>query len=95
MNKTDFAKISLELGARYPYDAPDDWWSNGQSATLPATDKAHEAARGILHDLQDRKGIKTAFLNIDEETRKEIIDSLAEIIRQAYQSNDIKNVAKS
>lgn len=83
MNDAELAKITLELGNEFPYDAPDKWRSDS-GAPLPAVDQAHAAARGILHDLQDRKGIKNGFAGIDQDTRKEIVDSLAEIIRQAY-----------
>lgn len=78
----DLAKHSLERGAEYPYDAPDAWWDSGKD-TPPAKDWAHAAARGILHDLCDRRGIKRGFEGIDEETRVEIVESLSAIIRAA------------
>ena len=84
MNESGIAKIALKLGNKYPYDAPDSWWVRECRTPYPAVDTAHEAARGILHDLQDRRGIKSGFDNIDEETRKNIVESIAEIIRQAY-----------
>ncbi len=77
------AKHSLRMGARFPYDAPDAWWNSRGDNPPPAIDKAHAAARGILEDLCDRRGIKRGFEGIDEETRIEIVASLAEIIRAA------------
>lgn len=47
----------------------------------PPTDWAHAAARGVLADLLDRKGIKHGFTDVEEDTRVEIVQSLAEIIR--------------
>lgn len=73
----------LEQGARYPYDATDNWWKDAGVAAPPAADWAHHAARGIMADLTDRRGIKYSFDNIDEDVRIEIVTSLAEIIRIA------------
>ena len=80
------AKISLTHADNYPYDAPDEWWaSEGKTIALPppAIDWAHRAARGIIADLKGRHTIKHGLENIDEETRAEIVRSLAEIIRLA------------
>ena len=79
----DKAKEALEQGAKYPFEANDKWWSGGGGSPPPAKDWAHAAARGILVDLQDRRGIKYSFVGIDEECRVEIVESLAEIIRRA------------
>ncbi len=76
------AKISLEHGAKYPYDATDKWWES-EGVLLPPDDWAHNAARGVLTDLQDRRNIKQGFENVDEDMRKEIVLSLAGIIRDA------------
>lgn len=75
----DGAKINLEHGAKYPYDAPDDWTS--EDGPPPAIDWAHAASRGVIADLCDRGGIKHGFNDIDEEIRAEIVESLAAIIR--------------
>lgn len=69
----------LELGAQFPYDASDD----AVRTPPPATDWAHTAARGVIADLQDRRGIKHAFDNLDEDVRKEITGDMAAIIRAA------------
>lgn len=79
------AIVSLQHGEKYPLDAPDAWWKGpaGQAPPL-AKDWAHLAARGVIADLQDRGGIKQQLTQeIDEDTRVEIINSLAEIIREA------------
>lgn len=73
---------SLRHGNRFPFDAPDSWWESTDEP--PAFDDwAHAAARGVLADLQDRRGIKDGFNRIDEDTRKQIVLDLAGIIRQA------------
>lgn len=81
----DIAQHTLDRGAKYPYDASDEWWhgDGDEREAPPPTDWAHAAARGVLADLNDRKGIKQGFANIDEEIRVEIVSSLAEIIRRA------------
>lgn len=81
------AKQSIRLGAEYPYDAPDAWWNGDEETEPPAsTDAAHLAARAVVADLKDRRGIKNGFSNVDEDIRVEIVDRLAEIIRQAMSS---------
>lgn len=80
------AERLLAHGARFPYDAPDAWWrSSGDNGPdpLPAADWAHAAARGVLSSMTDRRGIKNSFDGIDEETRAEIVSSIAEVIRAA------------
>ena len=74
MSLIDDAKRALEVGQEFPYGdtAGGDW--------------AKKAANGILYDLCDRRGIKHAFNDVDEDIRSEIIDALAEIIRQAEAS---------
>lgn len=90
MSDQSAAELSLELGAMYPYDAPDDWKEDDKdSQPPPAKDWAHRAARGILSDLTDRRGIKHGFNNIDEDVRVELVGSLAAIIRQAAEESAI------
>jgi len=79
------AKHSLKHGNEFPFDAPDTWW-NGDGKNPPKpTDWAHSAARGIIADLQDRRGIKQELHegSIEESVRSEIVNALAEIIRLA------------
>jgi len=79
------SKHRLEHGAKYPYDGGADFWEDRTPTPPPATDWAHAAARGVLADLLDRRGIKWALDDeqIDRETRAEIVQSLAAIIRLA------------
>lgn len=83
----DIAQTTYDHGQKWPYDAPDAWWAANGDAP-PADDWAHAAARGILSDLNDRRGIKNGFSDIDEETRVEIVQSLARIIRHAAALNE-------
>jgi hypothetical protein len=83
MGDFDVARHTLSHGAKYPYDAPDAWWDSDGKEPPPPTDWAHAAARGVLADLNDRRGIKHGFADIDEEIRAEITASLAAIIRAA------------
>lgn len=73
---------ALRHGNRFPYDAPDSWWESDDEPP-GFEDWAHAAARGVLADLQDRRGVKGGFQRIDEDTRKQIVLDLAGIIRQA------------
>ncbi len=77
----------LKHGAQYPFDAPDSWWNSNEAldgvTTLPATDWAHAAARGIIADLTDHSGIKHGFEELDEAIRVDIVQSIAEIIRES------------
>lgn len=67
----------IARGAEYPFDAPDD------GVAPMAVDWAVAAARGILADLSDRRGIKYGFREIDADVRVEIVSSLAAICREA------------
>ena len=77
------AQHRLKLGDTYPYDAPDAWWQDDKRGSLAPVDDAHRAARAILADLTDRRGIKHGFEGIDEDVRAELVQSLADIIRAA------------
>lgn len=79
----DLVRISLESGARFPYDASDDWMESPGLPPAPE-DWAHAAARGIVADMMDRRGIKWGFEEVDEETRIEIVERIAAIIRMAH-----------
>lgn len=77
MAKKNIADLRLEHGTEFPYNnrAPIDW--------------AERAALGVLADLCDRRGIKWALQEVDEDDlettgiRNEMVTSLAEIIRRA------------
>lgn len=79
----------LKYGERFPYDAPDAWWSDGSDDRPPLipSDAAHKAARAIVASLQDRRGIKNGFDEVDEDVRREIIEDIAQIIRAATEGN--------
>lgn len=83
------SKHRLEHGALFPYDGGADFWE-GRANPPPAMDWAHAAARGVLSDLLDRRGIKWALddSEIDHETRADIVQSLAAIIRMASRLED-------
>lgn len=83
----DHAVHRLKIGAERPYDAPDNWERGRREGEnpFPAKDAAHAAARGIIADMCDRRGIKHGFQEIDAEVRAEIVETTAEIIRRAYQ----------
>lgn len=70
MTETEKAKHSIELGTKYPYDG-----------NVPLKDWAHKAARGILADLSDRRGIKNELADVDMDVCIEMIESISEIIR--------------
>jgi hypothetical protein len=77
----DRARHDLEHGDKFPFDVSDRRWNSGKIP--PPKDWAHRAARGIIADLQDRRGIKGGFDDIDLRTRIEIVKRLAAIIRLA------------
>lgn len=79
----DITQYTLNKGAKYPFDAPDEWWAGDGECPPPPSDWAHAAARGVLADLQDRAGVKRGFENIREDIRAEMVSSLAGIIRLA------------
>lgn len=68
------ARFHFNLGQKSPYDAG-----------RPCEDWAHAAARGVISDLKDRRGIKNGFNDVDDDIKSEIVDSMAEIIRIAYE----------
>jgi hypothetical protein len=83
-NQTTEAEIRIKHGAEFPYDAGEEWWDgDGETLPPPATDWAHAAARGILADLNDRRGIKHALHDVDHDVRQKLTADLAEIIRAA------------
>lgn len=79
----DITKHRLKHGADFPYDAGADFWEDRERNPSPATDWAHAAARGVLADLTDRRGIKWELEKVDHDVRVELVQSVATIIRQA------------
>lgn len=74
-------EIYFKSGNKYPYDASD------KGRARKPKDWAVKAARGVLDNLCDRRDIKRGFEQVDHDVRKEIVDSLAEIIRIAAKSS--------
>lgn len=68
----EMADRNLKHGEDFPYD--------GEGA---AKDWAHAAARGVLADLLDRRGIKWEFEKVDADVRVDIVMAIAAIIRAA------------
>lgn len=66
----------LHLGASSPFDGDSD-------NPTAAIDWAHAAARGVLANLLDRRGIGNELEQLDEGIRDEIVEEVAEIIRVA------------
>lgn len=81
MNKKEIeqAKKSIKHGKSWPYHTPD------KGARKPNLNGFSEiAAAGVLADLLDRRGIKWALEDVDHATRKEIFNSLKNIIEVAF-----------
>lgn len=76
------AKFWLKHGSDFPYDAGDSFWIEGNPPP-PPVDSAHAAARGILANMCDRRGIKRGFEDIDLDVRVEIAETIAAIIRES------------
>lgn len=73
----------IKHGDEFPFDATDEWREDFTKSTWNPKPKdwAHATARGIIAELRDRNTIKHGFDNIDENTRAEIVQTLAAIIR--------------
>lgn len=68
----------LTVGDKYPFDS-DECEGNAPAAR----NWQHRAARGILADLCDRRGIKQGLNGIDLDIRKEIVEKHIKIINDA------------
>ena len=83
MGDTEAARAKLEHGDKFPYDAGKEFWDDDRHSP-PTKDWAHRAARGVIADLWDRRGIKHELDEVDHDVRGELVAGLAEIIRLAY-----------
>jgi len=82
--KQQIAIDTLAHGQEFPYDATDEWLESTDDEPFGANAPWNvRAARGVIADLQDRRTIKWGFDEVDEETRAEIVESLAAIILAA------------
>jgi hypothetical protein len=91
------AMSSIDIGNRYPFDATNEWWNSEdeEKDSLPVYEGVPSwtvtAARGIIGNLTDRRGIKQelSIHNIDEDVRQEIIHTIAKIIAVTHTAADI------
>lgn len=74
----NIAQRQLAHGNKYPYD--------GGDVAAPAIDWAHAAARGLLADLLDRRGVKWELEKVAPDVRADIVTALAAIVRAAAPS---------
>ncbi|MBI6727477.1 hypothetical protein YA0089_28060 [Pseudomonas viridiflava] len=84
---TDRFLDRVEHGAAYPFDATKKWWQSSVKSSPPARDWAHAAARGVIADMTDRRGIKQELQVLDHKTseRTAFVSDLANIIRSQPQ----------
>jgi len=75
MDIKERANHTLNHGNKWPYD--------GRTSEPEPKDWAHRAARGVMADLCDRRGIKSELELIEEDVAQDIVETIAEIIRQA------------
>ncbi|EKS5411712.1 hypothetical protein QB953_004472 [Salmonella enterica] len=83
---TEEARICIKFIRKHPYDRRQD-----DEAEIPNVKNADQwnfiAARAVIENLLGRRGIKWALEDVDDDgTRQEIIEVLAEIIREAKQA---------
>ena len=86
------AQIALKFSDDYPYEIDE---TATPEADLKPTDWAHRAARGVMSDLSDRRGIKWELQKVDMDTRKGIVAALAEIIRLAHSEANVIAMASA
>lgn len=84
------ASFYLRHGNLYPYDA------DGDGAFRSAEDDwSLRAARGVLANLCDRRGIKQELEQVDRETRAEMVRDLADIISLAAREERLSSTDPS
>ena len=89
------AKRMLDIGARFPFDATDEWRNTEGAEPLPPADWAHAAARGILADLTDRQDIRDQLDNLAEGQRAELTTDIAGIIRTGIATSSSWSLSSS
>lgn len=79
----------LEHGQLFPFDETSDEHEarNSTLETLPLEPKdwTIAAARGVLADLGDRRGVGQELDDIDDDIRKELVEQLSQIIKLAHE----------
>ena len=85
------ARLYLIIGNHFPHDADNAWWNDERTRGVPpAKDWAHKAARGILRKLKDQRDCAGLNAMGDEAARVEIVEAIAEIIREARNDDDAR-----
>lgn len=77
---------NLYRASMWPYDATDAWIMRDDETPPPIAEKwSIAAARAIIYNLLDRRGIKQELQwhKVDEDVRKEIVNTIAAIIDMA------------
>ena len=79
---------ALAMGAEYPFDARAEWDEHGDRVSPPPpVDWAHAAARGVIADMSDRRGLRDLLDSVQRDVRVNIVQSIADIIRSAAPCN--------
>lgn len=71
----------LEHGESFPFDDPDVAW-NEFVPFSPSRSRHHRAARGVIAYVRDLRGVGLE-LDIDEDARRTIVETVAAIIAAA------------
>ena len=81
---TERARADIGQGRKWPYDNPVEEW--GERGGVLAETWEVAAARGIINNLLDRRGIKQELARdrIDLDVRQEIVAAIAMIIVTAH-----------
>lgn len=92
---TTEAKRMLDIGARFPFDATDEWRNSEGVEPPPPADWAHAAARGILADLTDHQDLVDQLGNLAEDVRAELTVEIARIIRAGVATSSSWSVSSA
>jgi hypothetical protein len=79
------ATVSLEFGARFPFDGTDNFW-DGYIEVEPAMNWQHAAARGVLASICSSPIIKAALQrdNWPEPDRLQLVAMISALIDENY-----------
>lgn len=76
----------LNRARTYPLDRTDD------DVALPCPDAAHWAARVLLKDLTDRRGIRQEINEWDDSVQRELVTDLAAIVRSGWGKKEVPEI---
>lgn len=79
----------LNRARSYPLDRDDE------DEPAPCPDAAHWAARVLLADLMDRRGIRQEVDQWDTDTQIELVADLATLIRQGWGNQDVQTIVEA